>query len=131
MVKESRLKDKSFLKPPGRGIIGLAIAATVITTGVGFWQVSQIRKAEELKAAAATAAATSVATRNSVTALGRLTPQGEVIKLSALSASEGARIELLQVEEGDRVIQGQILAVLDTRSVPSNPRSQFAQMLEC
>ncbi|MEG3986602.1 HlyD family efflux transporter periplasmic adaptor subunit [Microcoleus sp. S28C3] len=115
MGKESRVKDKSFLKPPGRGVIGLAIAATIITTGVGFWQVSQLRKAEELKAAAATAAATPVATRTSVTALGRLTPQGEVIKLSAPSASEGARIELLQVEEGDRVIQGQIIAVLDTR----------------
>ena len=47
--------------------------------------------------------------------MGRLTPQGEVIKLSAPSASEGARIELLQVEEGDRVSQGQIIAVLDTR----------------
>jgi len=86
MGKESRVKDKSFLKPPGRGVIGLAIAATVITTGVGFWQVSQIRKAEELKAAAARAAATPAATRTSVTALGRLTPQGEVIKLSAPSA---------------------------------------------
>ena len=114
MGKESRLKDKSFLKPPGRGVIGLAIAATVITTGVGFWQVSQIRKAEELKAAAARAAATPAPTP-SVTALGRLTPQGEVIKLSAPSASEGARIELLQVEEGDRVSKGQIIAVLDTR----------------
>ncbi len=116
MGKESRDKDKSFLKLPGRGVIGLAIAATVITTGVGFWQVSQIRKAEELKtAAAATASATAAATRTSVTALGRLTPQGEVIKLSAPSASEGARIEILQVEEGDRVSQGQIIAVLDTR----------------
>src|SRR4028119_412484 len=107
MGKESPVKDKSFLKPPGRGIIGLAIAATVVTTGVGFWQVSQIRKAEELKAAAATAAATPASTRTSVTALGRLTPEGEVIKLSAASASEGARIEQLQVEEGDRVSKGQ------------------------
>ncbi|MBC6435748.1 HlyD family efflux transporter periplasmic adaptor subunit [Nostoc sp. HG1] len=115
MGKESRVKDKSFLKPPGRGVIGLAIAATVLTTGVGFWQVSQIRKAEELKAAATTAAATPASTRTSVTALGRLTPQGEVIKLSAPSASEGARIEVLKVEEGDRVSQGQIVAVLDTR----------------
>jgi len=115
MGKESRVKDKSFLKPPGRGVIGLAIAATVITTGVGFWQVSQIRKAEELKAAAARAAATTAATPTSVTALGRLTPEGEVIKLSAPSASEGARIEQLQVEEGDRVSKGQIIAVLDTR----------------
>ncbi|MFS8119329.1 MAG: biotin/lipoyl-binding protein, partial [Microcoleus sp.] len=115
MGKESRAKDKSFLKPPGRGVIGLAIAATILTTGIGFWQVSQIRKAEELKAATAIAAATTASTRNSVTALGRLTPQGEVIKLSAPSASEGARIELLKVEEGDRVSQGQIIAVLDTR----------------
>lgn len=116
MGKESKVKDKSFLKPPGRGVLGLAIAATVITTAVGFWQVSEIRKAQELKAAAAAAAsATAAATRNSVTALGRLTPQGEVIKLSAPSASEGARIEILKVEEGDRVSQGQIIAVLDTR----------------
>jgi len=114
MGKESRVKDKSFLKPPGRGVLGLAIAATVITTGVGFWKVSQLRKAEELKAAAARAAATPAATRTSVTALGRLTPEGEVIKLSAASESDGARIELLQVEEGDRVSKGQIIAVLHT-----------------
>ncbi|MGB7710644.1 MAG: HlyD family efflux transporter periplasmic adaptor subunit [Microcoleus sp.] len=104
-----------MLKPTGRGVLGLAIAATVITTAVGFWQVSEIRKSQELKAAAATATATAVATRNSVTALGRLSPQGEVIKLSAPSASDGARIEILKVEEGDRVSQGQIIAVLDTR----------------
>lgn len=115
MGKESKVKDKSLLKPTGRGVLGLAIAATVITTGVGFWQVSEIRKSQELKAAAATATATPVATRNSVTALGRLSPQGEVIKLSAPSASDGARIEILKVEEGDRVSQGQIIAVLDTR----------------
>jgi HlyD family secretion protein len=114
MGKESKVKDKSFLKPPGRGILGLLVAATLITTGVGFWQVSQVRKAQELKAAA-TPNPTPAATRNSVTALGRLTPQGEVIKLSAPSASEGARIEQLKVEEGDRVTQGQIIAILDTR----------------
>lgn len=115
MGKESKIKDKSLLKPTGRGVLGLAIAATVITTAVGFWQVSEIRKSQELKAAAATATATPVATRNSVTALGRLIPQGEAIKLSAPSASDGARIEQLRVEEGDRVSQGQIIAVLDTR----------------
>lgn len=114
MGKESKVKDKSFLKPPGRGLLGLLVLVTIATTGVGFWQVSQIRKAQELKAAA-TANPTPAATRNSVTALGRLTPQGEVIKLSAPSASEGARIEQLKVEEGDRVTQGQIIAVLDTR----------------
>jgi len=115
MGKESKVKDKSLLKPTGRGVLGLAISATVITTAVGFWQVSEIRKSQELKAAAATATATAAATRNSVTALGRLSPQGEVIKLSAPSASDGARIEILKVEEGDRVSQGQIIAVLDTR----------------
>jgi hypothetical protein len=81
MGKESKVKDKSLLKPTGRGVLGLAISATVITTAVGFWQVSEIRKSQELKAAAATATATAAATRNSVTALGRLSPQGEVIKI--------------------------------------------------
>ena len=116
MGKDSKVKDKSFLKPPGPGIIGLLVAAAFLITGVGFWQVSEIRKAQELKAAAAaTATATAASTRTSVTALGRLSPQGEVIKLSAPSASEGARIEILKVEEGDRVSQGQIIAILDTR----------------
>jgi HlyD family secretion protein len=48
-----------------------------------------------------------------VTALGRIEPQGEVIKLSAPGSSEGSRVEKLLVQEGDRVKEGQVIAILD------------------
>ena len=49
-----------------------------------------------------------------VTALGRLEPQGEVIKLSAPTSNQGNRVDRLLVKEGDRVKAGQVVAVLDS-----------------
>ncbi|MBE8970131.1 biotin/lipoyl-binding protein [Nostocales cyanobacterium LEGE 12452] len=50
-----------------------------------------------------------------VTALGRLEPKGEIIKLSAPSSNEGNRVEQLLVKEGDRVKAGQVVAIMDNR----------------
>ncbi|ABB57254.1 HlyD family efflux transporter periplasmic adaptor subunit [Synechococcus elongatus] len=51
-----------------------------------------------------------------VGALGRLEPEGRVVKLTApQSGFSQARIADLRVEEGDRVSEGQILAVLDNQ----------------
>lgn len=50
-----------------------------------------------------------------VTALGRLEPRGELVKLSAPTSSESNRVEQLWVEEGDRVKAGQVIAILDNR----------------
>lgn len=47
-----------------------------------------------------------------VTALGRLEPQGEVIDLSAPSTSQETRLEKLLVKVGDQVEAGQSIAVL-------------------
>lgn len=49
-----------------------------------------------------------------VTALGRLEPQGEVIKLSAPTSNQGNRVDRLLVQEGDRVKAGQVVAILDS-----------------
>lgn len=52
----------------------------------------------------------------SVTSLGRLEPLGEVINISAPSTQTGkGTISQLLVKEGDRVNQGQVIAVLDNR----------------
>ncbi|NJL37983.1 MAG: HlyD family efflux transporter periplasmic adaptor subunit [Leptolyngbyaceae cyanobacterium RM2_2_4] len=47
----------------------------------------------------------------SVVALGRLTPRGEVIKLSVPNAQD-SRVNQILVEEGDRVEAGQVIAIL-------------------
>jgi HlyD family secretion protein len=49
-----------------------------------------------------------------VTALGRLEPEGEVMRLAAPVALDGDRLKELRVQVGDRVKTGQIIAVLDT-----------------
>ena len=51
-----------------------------------------------------------------VTALGRLEPKGEVIQLSSPAmGAEGSRVEQLLVKEGDKVKTDQVIAILDSR----------------
>lgn len=51
-----------------------------------------------------------------VTALGRLEPKGEVIELSAPAmGAEGSRVEKLLVKQGDNVKTDQVIAILDNR----------------
>lgn len=50
-----------------------------------------------------------------VTALGRLEPNGEVIKLSAPTSNQENRVQQLLVKEGDKVRAGQVIAVMDSR----------------
>jgi HlyD family secretion protein len=57
----------------------------------------------------------SEAAIKTVTALGRLQPKGEVIKLSAPTSNSGNRVDRLLVNEGDRVRVGQAIAILDNR----------------
>lgn len=54
---------------------------------------------------------TTIAPITKITALGRLQPQGEVIKLSVAYAQD-SRVNKLLVNEGDRVKAGQTIAIL-------------------
>lgn len=58
---------------------------------------------------------------DSVVALGRLQPKGKTITVAAPFGASDARIALLLVDEGDRVVVGQTLAELD--SLPSLQRA--------
>jgi HlyD family secretion protein len=53
--------------------------------------------------------------RKYVHSLGRLEPRGTVVRVSAPSGNEGACIASLMVTEGEDVIAGQVIAILDTR----------------
>ena len=50
-----------------------------------------------------------------VTALGHLEPEGDVIQLSAATSTEGNRVAHLLVVEGEMVEPGQVIAILDSR----------------
>ncbi len=112
MAEDSKSKHGGLLKSPTIWFVGaLGIGAIVISL-VGVQKLWELRKEETTKTVANTTITPSL---KYVTGLGRIEPQGEVIKLSAPSLSEGSRIEELLVEEGDRVRKGQIIAVFDSR----------------
>ncbi|MBD1937995.1 biotin/lipoyl-binding protein [Microcoleus sp. FACHB-68] len=111
MEQEYRPKDKPLLKPAGWRLIAIISAAAVALSVAGFYHLSQV-KAEKIKAEEAQ---TVPAPPKAVTALGRLEPQGEVIKLSAPASIEGTRIKEILVKQGDKVRAGDAIAVLDSR----------------
>ena len=49
-----------------------------------------------------------------VSALGQIEPEDEIVQLSVSSSAEGSKIEQLLVRRGDKVRQGQVVAVLDS-----------------
>lgn len=101
-----------FFKSNNRLSIGLAIAATAITGGIIFFAASQSGLLGKSPTSADAIATPSI---NKVTALGRLEPQTEVIRLSAPATLDGDRVAEILVKQGDRVKKGQVVAILDSR----------------
>ncbi|AFY76377.1 ABC exporter membrane fusion protein, DevB family [Pleurocapsa sp. PCC 7327] len=86
-------------------VIGSAIAA-FLGVGVSYYTLTQVKTQSPPPASTKT-----VVRATAVTALGRLEPQGEVIKLSVANAQD-SRVNQLLVQEGDRVKAGQVIAIL-------------------
>ncbi len=90
----------------------IAIAAALALAGGSVYVVSQTQPPQTTDTPAPS---TSVPEPKTVTALGRLEPKGEIIKLSAPTSNNGNRVDRLLVKEGDRVKVGQVIAILDNR----------------
>ncbi len=101
-----------------------AIALALVALGVSIWVVVG-RSSNNPNAPVAATANTKEQTR-AISALGRLEPQGEVLKVASPSALGTSRIVKLMVKEGDTVKQGQVIAILDSydRSVASLLQAQ-------
>jgi HlyD family secretion protein len=85
------------------------VGTIAIATSLGlFAVVSSVLQAQAPKLAPTTSFITPSKT---VTALGRLEPKGQVIKLSVINAQD-SRVDKLLVEEGNYVKAGQVIAVL-------------------
>ncbi len=83
-----------------------------VAIAAGFLATARIEQLKKL------ASPTSISqTPNTITAIGRLEPRGEVIKIAAPNSglSAGSRVQELLVKEGEKVQKGQIIAILDSR----------------
>ncbi|WP_414587612.1 HlyD family efflux transporter periplasmic adaptor subunit [Scytonema sp. PCC 10023] len=112
MLENSNFEGPSPLKPVLRPPLLMAVLATITAGGVGVYTVQKTRNTN---AEAVKKQAVPVVQVKTVTALGRLEPKGEIIKLSAPASAEGSRVEKLLVREGSKINEGQIVAILDSR----------------
>jgi HlyD family secretion protein len=98
-----QLKQKPIL-------IGGIITGILISVGLLAWGISQSMFA---KSQTATTPIVPQPAKQ-IVGLGRLEPADGIVKLSAPLALDGDRIKELRVQEGSKVLAGQIIAVLDS-----------------
>ncbi|MEM7771736.1 MAG: ABC exporter membrane fusion protein [Cyanobacteria bacterium P01_E01_bin.6] len=101
--------DSSFRL--SRRWVGLLGAALLGVTGMTMWSLWQLRIAQQSSAQPDTSLTSEIST---VSALGRLEPDGEMINLTAPTSTQENRIDQLLVQEGEYVEAGQIVAILDS-----------------
>ncbi|BDI19860.1 devB secretion protein [Nostoc cf. commune SO-36] len=107
-TSEGLSSSQNLLRSP----LILAIIGSLAIGGISVYAVMKLQATASEKQKVPVAVQPVVKT---VTALGRLEPKGEVIKLSAPSSNEGNRVDQLLVKESDRVKAGQIVAIMDNR----------------
>ncbi len=112
MVQNWKLEDLKSPQNLLRSPTTLAIITSLLIGGVSVYTVLKFQATANEKQIAPVAVQPVVKT---VTALGRLEPNGEVIKLSATTSTEGSLLQKLLVKEGDRVQAGQVIAIMDSR----------------
>ncbi|AFW93326.1 ABC transporter membrane fusion protein DevB [Anabaena sp. 90] len=118
---------KLSFKSPSPGLIGLMVAATTIPVGIIIYGVSNFG---QMGKTSVTESKPIVPIAEIVTALGRLEPETEIIKLSAPLALDGDRISQLLVKEGDNVKVGQVIAILQSRDLLKNAVIQSMKQVE-
>lgn len=81
------------------------ITATALTGAMIVYRLSQVKQTLQQSQL-------TVPKIQQITALGRLEPVSEVIKVSVPMTLSKDRVEKLMVQRGDRIIQGQVIAIL-------------------
>lgn len=112
LVSQARPK-KVFGKFKTWSIVGSIATIILATMGVTWIRWFDLRSSQSTSVE--TSIPASAPAIETISGLGRIEPQGKAISLSAPTSLEAAKVEKLLVEEGDRVKQGQIIAILDGR----------------
>jgi len=95
------------LKPLNRWTIALMVSGIAITGGSLYYSISEFGQ----KPAEPVAPAPTI---EPITALGRLEPASEVVRVAAPATLNNDRVAQLLVKRGDRVQVGQVIAILDS-----------------
>ncbi|MEO1428833.1 MAG: ABC exporter membrane fusion protein [Cyanobacteria bacterium J06633_8] len=104
-------KEREFLeKASPRWRLILATSIALATALISLY--SYLRFRPNIQSKSPTPVNTSPA-RVAITALGRIEPEGMVIKLSPPNSVNGSRVEKLFVTQGSKVKTGQVVALLD------------------
>jgi HlyD family secretion protein len=111
----SRVTEKPKLTQQAleKSQIWLKVAVALpVAIAAGFLATAKMEQLKKL-----TSSVSIAPTPSSISAVGRLEPRGEVIKISAPNSglSAGSRVQQLLVREGQKVQQGQVIAILDSR----------------
>ncbi|BAZ46899.1 HlyD family secretion protein (plasmid) [Chondrocystis sp. NIES-4102] len=101
------------VKRSRRWVLALVITTGIVTATAAVYTVSRYRL---LPSTPAPTPAPTVPIVRTVTALGRLEPEGEAVHPATTGSLEGTRILKILVKEGEKVKAGQIIAILDTRA---------------
>jgi HlyD family secretion protein len=92
-------------------LIALIVLATAVTGGTVVYSLAKLTASSPTPDLAAELPPPA----QKVTALGRLEPEAEVIRLAAPLSLDGDRVAQVLVKEGDRVQAKQVVAILDSR----------------
>ncbi|MTJ12556.1 HlyD family efflux transporter periplasmic adaptor subunit [Anabaena sp. UHCC 0187] len=107
-------KEKhSFTKPMSLWPIMLVSSGVIATSVISIYSLSYFQKTSKSSPTISSISPISAPTITAVAALGRLEPQGEVIRLSAPNSQTGIRVNQLLVKKGDKIRKGQVVAILD------------------
>lgn len=112
MAQNFNLAGLRFSQTLFKSPTGIVIITALAAIGVSVYTVNNFQNTSNQKQLAAVPIQPVAKT---ITALGRLEPNGEVIKLSASTTGDGNQVKQLLVKEGDRVQRGQIIAIMDSR----------------
>lgn len=110
--KTTKYKVHYLLVSLLRIAIAIAMLSSLSVASISIFLVLKFRDIDTQKPVDTQALTPKIKT---VTALGRIEPQGEVIKLAAPVSSTGSRVEKILVKEAEMVKAGQIIAILDNR----------------
>lgn len=114
-------------KPAHRWLIGLVVGAVAFVTGSSVYTVFRFGQFRQ-NSSSQPVKTTQIVRR--VTALARLLPESEVIRLSAPLALDGDRVAQLLVKQGDKVQKGQVIAILDSRERLQDSLSESQKKLK-